>query len=409
MTATFSDRYPSIEVRPTGLRALALALGLVCAPAVFGPGTAHAQLEVADDTGFSLERFVPPAGNTPFLALDHADVLPHLTYSGSASLSLMSRPLVLRDIFDDELATVPVATRMGLDMSAALGLGSRFQVSLGVPLVLYQSGDRLRDIGLDETELSPFALGDMRLAAKARFVGKPGERGPAVAAALRFTLPTGNQEHFAGERGTVIAFHILGSYRNRWLSAGLDLAARLRTSEVVLLSPARPHGNELTATLGAALDVPLSPQYATSIIAELALVRGDSGSGSARGPSPGEARLGGRLGLCTGWSANLGVGAGITPGDVGSPAWRLIAGVRYDRAPIADADHDNIEDGRDQCRGQAEDRDGFEDADGCPDNDNDNDGYPDFADDCPNEAEDYDGHRDVDGCPDLQRTFTPVP
>ena len=37
-------------MRTTGLRALALALALVCASAVFGPGTAHAQLEVADDT-----------------------------------------------------------------------------------------------------------------------------------------------------------------------------------------------------------------------------------------------------------------------------------------------------------------------------------------------------------------------
>ena len=49
---------------------------------------------------------------------------------------------------------------------------------------------------------------------------------------------------------------------------------------------------------------------------------------------------------------------------------------------------------------QAEDKDGFQDDDGCPDPDNDNDGIPDAADKCPNEPEDKDGFQDDDGCPD---------
>ena len=39
--------------------------------------------------------------------------------------------------------------------------------------------------------------------------------------------------------------------------------------------------------------------------------------------------------------------------------------------------------------------------DGCPDLDNDQDGIQDHVDKCPNEAEDFDGDQDEDGCPDL--------
>jgi len=65
-----------------------------------------------------------------------------------------------------------------------------------------------------------------------------------------------------------------------------------------------------------------------------------------------------------------------------------------------DADHDGIPDATDRCPNQAEDKDGFEDGDGCPDPDNDRDGIPDATDKCPNEAEDKDGFEDGDGCPD---------
>ncbi len=66
-----------------------------------------------------------------------------------------------------------------------------------------------------------------------------------------------------------------------------------------------------------------------------------------------------------------------------------------------DADGDGILDGIDKCEDQAEDKDGFQDDDGCPDNDNDNDGIADAEDKCPNEAEDKDGYMDYDGCPEL--------
>ena len=67
---------------------------------------------------------------------------------------------------------------------------------------------------------------------------------------------------------------------------------------------------------------------------------------------------------------------------------------------VHDHDGDGISDRADACRDAAEDKDNFEDGDGCPEADNDKDGLLDTAETCPIEAEDADGFADADGCPD---------
>ena len=65
-----------------------------------------------------------------------------------------------------------------------------------------------------------------------------------------------------------------------------------------------------------------------------------------------------------------------------------------------DTDGDGIPDSIDKCPTEPEDKDGFQDEDGCPDPDNDGDGIPDVKDKCPNEPETFNGYQDEDGCPD---------
>ena len=93
-----------------------------------------------------------------------------------------------------------------------------------------------------------------------------------------------------------------------------------------------------------------------------------------------------------------GGGLGITKG-VGAPDFRFFASIGYtprDR----DRDGDGIMDDEDQCPDNPEDIDGFEDANGCPDDDNDEDGIKDTRDECPDDAEDVDSFEDENGCPD---------
>ncbi len=101
-----------------------------------------------------------------------------------------------------------------------------------------------------------------------------------------------------------------------------------------------------------------------------------------------------------------------------------------------DNDGDGIADNIDKCPNEAEDKDNFQDDDGCADNDNDgdgvadaddkcpdqsgtaemngcpdsdNDGVADNVDQCPKEAEDVDTYRDEDGCPDLDNDGDGIP
>jgi outer membrane protein OmpA-like peptidoglycan-associated protein len=78
-----------------------------------------------------------------------------------------------------------------------------------------------------------------------------------------------------------------------------------------------------------------------------------------------------------------------------------------DGCPERDNDRDDITDIADKCPNEAEDKDGFEDDDGCPDDDNDGDGFADKADKCPNEPETVNGFEDDDGCPDVRGTSGP--
>ncbi|HEU0034660.1 MAG TPA: OmpA family protein [Kofleriaceae bacterium] len=71
-----------------------------------------------------------------------------------------------------------------------------------------------------------------------------------------------------------------------------------------------------------------------------------------------------------------------------------------DGCPDPDNDGDGVADASDKCPMEPEDKDSFQDDDGCPDPDNDADGIPDAADKCPTEAEDKDSFQDDDGCPD---------
>jgi len=105
------------------------------------------------------------------------------------------------------------------------------------------------------------------------------------------------------------------------------------------------------------------------------------------------------------WSLYAMGGAGLTNG-VAVPDFRVLVGVRYavglpGKGGERDGDSDGIVDSQDRCPNEPEDRDGFEDQDGCPEPDNDKDGIPDDVDECPDDAEEPGG--DGDGCPDKAR------
>jgi outer membrane protein OmpA-like peptidoglycan-associated protein len=98
-------------------------------------------------------------------------------------------------------------------------------------------------------------------------------------------------------------------------------------------------------------------------------------------------------------------GAGLV--GARSESFRILGGVTWTPTPEGarvigrgDGDGDGNPDSTDICADEPEDRDGYQDDDGCPDLDNDGDGIIDASDGCTEDPEDKDGHQDDDGCPE---------
>jgi hypothetical protein len=93
---------------------------------------------------------------------------------------------------------------------------------------------------------------------------------------------------------------------------------------------------------------------------------------------------------------------GLAPPEREPPSVRVAGDGSAEATAVAlDSDHDGIPDERDLCPDEPEDKDGFQDEDGCPDPDNDGDGIPDAKDKCPDQPETFNGVEDDDGCPDV--------
>jgi hypothetical protein len=130
-----------------------------------------------------------------------------------------------------------------------------------------------------------------------------------------------------------------------------------------------------------------------------------------------EALAGVRVQLTTSASVGVAAGRGLTS-DLGAPDLRGVLSFAFtpsarplpplhrpEAAPVfdptqEDTDYDRLNDAVDKCPNAREDKDGFQDEDGCPDPDNDGDGVLDTADKCSDKVEDKDGFEDDDGCPD---------
>jgi hypothetical protein len=384
----------SVEVRG----ALAALLVLAALPAAAQTST------VPHQPSFSVERLTPPPGPAAGFQLEDADV-------GTAFAlvtSVASEPLVIRAVRGGATLTQPVAWRAGADLLGALALG-RFQLGLALPFVVAQGGDRLAGLDLNEPgaeqPLAARALGDLRLSAKAQLVVPRLGYGWGVAGDLVLTLPSGDEDHFAGEAGPVVELRVVGSYRAARAAVFANLGGRVRATPVRFFNPLVVQGNELTWGVGATLALPVLGALAPAAVAEVV-----GAWGGDDGPSPAEAHLGVRGQLGPRWSLGVAGGAGLGGARaIGAPGVRGVVELRFVPSPVLDADGDGIPDVLDKCPTEPEDKDGFQDEDGCPDPDNDGDGIPDVLDKCPNEPEDKDHFEDEDGCPDPDNDGDGIP
>src|SRR5262249_34884139 len=107
--------------------------GVVVLAIVLRATVAHAQ--VRDRPAISVERFTPADGRGDFAVVATPDVLPAYYWGASFWTSAMSRPVEFRDATGAIVGT-GVRTRWTFDAGGAIGLGTRYQVGLAIPVAL---------------------------------------------------------------------------------------------------------------------------------------------------------------------------------------------------------------------------------------------------------------------------------
>jgi outer membrane protein OmpA-like peptidoglycan-associated protein len=356
--------------------------------------------------GFALNRYLPAPLPSDGFSVSRPSDLGHLRWAANLQVDYANDPLVLElrpGDADSEKAAI-VHHQLVPHVGLALGLLDRVVVGADLAVNAVQRGERFIDpLTGQRVRLSDGAgLGDANFLLRVRMLGDA-EALFALAVQARLTLPlaqaANSDQRFSGEHGVSVLPELAAELRLGLLRITGNLGTRIRsTSEL----PRAPIESGLRYALGVTLRV-LPP---LELMAE---VHGETGFDHffKRATTANELLGGAKV-----WCGNSGfvLGAAAGPGlsrAVGTPDYRLIGMLGYETPPARplpaaprDSDFDQIPDDQDACPTQPEDRDRFEDIDGCPEPDNDQDGVLDVEDACPREAEDRDGFEDKNGCPD---------
>ena len=373
---------------------LVVAFALCTAPLV-------ASAQTAPRDPVSAQNFVPAPGRGNYLMVEGAQTAGRMTPAVGLWLDYAHQPFVLHTATcapTDPTNCQEVGTRAVLaqyiataNLTGALTLFDRLQIGLVLPFSI-SSGDPFQITSFPPDIVtqggSSAGLGDLRVSAKLHLFGAAD--GLAVSLSAYGTVPLASftaTDSFIGNQGPLFGGHAIGEFAKNGFHLAANVGGYWREKTLFLSTQGGPR-----ITYGLALAYDLTP-----LISVLGEVTGASSFTAQVDENALEGNVGARM--TTGdFMFTVAGGPGLIQG-VGVPAFRVMAGAMW--APNrADSDGDGVIDTDDACVNVAEDPDGYDDTDGCPDADNDGDNFPDETDRCPTEAEDVDQFEDTDGCPD---------
>jgi outer membrane protein OmpA-like peptidoglycan-associated protein len=358
---------------------------LLCALVMIAAtGRVHAQV--------ALDQFKPAPLASDGFALSRPEVLRRGAWGALALLDYANDPLVYEFESGKPDESV-VKHHLVLHIGFAVAIGDRFTAFLTLPINTVMKGDENLTVNVPEAD-GP-GLGDASIGGRVLIVGKARD---AFALSGEFIgrIPTAeladSKQVYAGDK--------IGSYEPALVAEGRAGRFDMRVRVGGRFRKATTVGNlelgqELLYGVGARV------RLATGFYAHAELYGGTVVTEFfEREQSPLELLLGAKA-QTSDWFFGAAAGPGLSHG-YGSPDVRIIGTIGY--APLhkepVDSDGDGLLDPNDRCPQDPEDRDQFEDSDGCPDPDNDRDGVPDTQDQCVMEPEDKDDFEDQDGCPD---------
>jgi outer membrane protein OmpA-like peptidoglycan-associated protein len=412
--------------------------------------------------GIDLQQFRPGGGASDYLHLQGGFLARHLGFTLGTTFDFADGLLLtVRD--GDGPKSHILDSQATLNLFGSIGFWERFELGLAMPLVLTQSvGPGWDETMPGMPTPGSFALGDLRLTPKVRLVETG--RQFSLALAVPVSLPIGQSFAGYGaisfEPKVILdwspAFYfrltanIGGRLREKAAFDGLNLGEEITWGLGMKLSFFL--GDQLMSVLtsfSGSFELPEQSIEAPPFeflgglewraLPDLS-VYAAAGAGLTRGYGSPDSRV--LVGLRLGGHRDCAYGPedldgfeddddcadldndldtvtdaldlcpnepetrnGLDDAD-GCPDERLVLATLLDgrESPdlmARDTDQDGRMDGEDQCPDLAEDFDGFEDLDGCPEPDNDSDGILDLVDRCATSGETVNAFEDDDGCPDV--------
>ena len=345
------------------------------------------------------------------------------SWNVGALLAYSYRPvsLTLNDPTSGGATTLrPVENQLGLDLVAGLGIGHRIALGLDLPTAIYQTGTKPLPATVSSSgELPTSTIGDLALSGKASLIDNA-QGGFGLAAQATVTVPTGDPQSFLGEGSATVGARIIADYTLIVASVQASLGYTLRT-DARTWPAASAGGITYGDSIPWSVAIGLKPdvfkidkghrqRWELGFHGWLAAgpVAPFGGAGAAQ-LSPALVSLADRIELGHYRDSYLLLGAEAAMTDaVGAPVCRGIIGIGW--APRNhDLDNDGVPDDVDQCPELPEDRDNFEDRDGCPEIDNDDDGVLDKEDACPNVPGVPSSDPKKNGCPQPDRDRDGIP
>jgi opacity protein-like surface antigen/outer membrane protein OmpA-like peptidoglycan-associated protein len=376
-------------------------------------GSAAAQ--VPQEATIPAQLFEPAMGPSPFFTVEAGEAPGHKLLGLSLFLNYQAKPFRIANVNGTSIGdeTYAVKGQTWADLVGALGLGSRYMVGVALPIALTTKGTHFgTDEGLGQPgNIKGAGIGDLRLQFKAVVWRKRTQtQSLALSAAPILTIPLSPsgyassnadlaKREFLGERYPTFRPRANFEFNQGPLHAAANVGFIFRAKSTYLNDTLSQQW-----TYGAGVGYDLGKKITVRPVIELS---GRHGFDTYQDTAPLELLGGVKVVVARMWEVSAGAGTALI-GGIGAPQWRGFVGLSFN-PNFRDRDGDGVPDVYDACPDTREDKDGYKDADGCPEPDNDGDGIADARDRCPNDPEDFDGFQDEDGCPDLDNDHDGIP